>query len=251
MTGARRGVVARLKRQVERLEQATPARVGRFRLAIDDVDAALGDGLARASLHEVVGASDGVGTAFAAWLAARRAGIDGIVVWCGAWLPYPPGLRALGLDPARLVCVTGRRPEDRLWAMEEGLKSGRPAAVVARLTRLDLTASRRLQLAAEAGGVTAIALRPPQSRLAPTAAATRWLVAPAPSRPTEGYAGVGAARWRVDLQRCRGGRPRHWLMEWDDASSAVHLAAEVADRPVEPGLAAPEERAIRERAAIA
>ncbi|MEQ9643028.1 MAG: hypothetical protein RIM84_23610 [Alphaproteobacteria bacterium] len=251
MAGARRGVVARLQRQVARLERAAPARAGRFCLAVDAVDEALGDGLASAALHEVVGASDGVGTGFAAWLAARRAGADGIVLWCGAWLPYPPGLRAFGLDPVRLVCVAGRRPEDRLWAMEEGLKSGRPAVVVARLDRLDLTASRRLQLAAEAGGVTAIALRPPQSRLAPTAAATRWLVAPAPSRPTEGYAGVGATRWRVDLQRCRGGRPRHWLMEWDDASSTVHLAAEVADRPLEPGLAAPEERATGKRAAIA
>ena len=222
-------VLARLRRQVERLEYAAPIR-GRFRLGISGLDEALGDGLADGALHEVVAAGDGPGTAFAAWLAAKRAGPAGVVLWCAPVFPYPPGLVALGLDPARLICVAGR-PADRLWAMEEGLKSGRPAVVVARLARLDLTASRRLQLAAETGGVTAIALRPPDSRLGPTAAATRWLVAPAPSRETEGYAGVGRPRWRVDLQRCRGGRPRHWLMEWDDATGVVDLVAALADRP--------------------
>ena len=48
---------------------------------------------------------------------------------------------------------------DVLPAMEQGLRHGGLAGVVGELVRLPLTPSRRLQLAAEASGVIAFALR--------------------------------------------------------------------------------------------
>ncbi|MDQ2103547.1 hypothetical protein QSG27_12680, partial [Azospirillum sp. C340-1] len=85
---------------------------------------------------------------------------------------------------------------------------------------LDLTASRRLQLAAESSGVTGILLqnasRNAARRSAASAAVTRWRIAPAPSQPEE--PGVGDPRWRAELERCRGGRPGAWLLEWRDGA---------------------------------
>jgi len=70
-------------------------------------------------------------------------------------LPYGKGLEALGLDPARLVFVRTRNGAESLWAMEEALKS-RAAAIVAESwvapRAYDLSASRRLLLAARRGG---------------------------------------------------------------------------------------------------
>ena len=41
----------------------------------------------------------------------------------------------------------------------------------------------------------------------PTAAATRWRIAALPSPPAPDAPGLGRARWRLDLTRCRSGEP--------------------------------------------
>ncbi len=69
------------------------------------------------------------------------------------------GLHQLRLDPRRLILVAAKGDDEALWAMEEGLKAKSLGAVLGEIEKLDLTASRRLQLAAEAGGVTAFVLR--------------------------------------------------------------------------------------------
>ena len=69
--------------------------------------------------------------------------------------PYGPGLDLFGLSPARLLVLTVSRPADVLWAMEEGLRCRALACVIAELTgegaEADLTATRRLSLAAREG----------------------------------------------------------------------------------------------------
>jgi protein ImuA len=45
---------------------------------------------------------------------------------------------------------------------------------------------------------------------------------------------VGAARWRVELLRCRGGEPAAWELEVSDATGALSLAAALADRSPAP-----------------
>jgi len=189
-----------------------------------------------------------------------RAG-EGIVLWCLRRADlYGPGLVAHGLDPARLVLVTAARDDEILWAVEEGLRAGPAAglaAVVGELGRLPMVAGRRLQLAAERSGVTALVLRrwrnageAAAEREQPSAALTRWRVAALPSAEIANQpgangsgangsgangSGLGRPRWRVTLLRCRGGLPGAWDVEVADATGHVSLSAELADRPAAPG----------------
>ncbi|WP_282606992.1 ImuA family protein [Pelagibius sp. Alg239-R121] len=110
-------------------------------------------GLRRGCLHELSGEG---AEAFAAILSGR---LKGPVLWCADALAgsdlYPPGLTAFGLDHRRLIIVRCHKPRETLSAMEDGLRCRALAAVVGELSaRIDLTASRRLQLAAEGSGVT-------------------------------------------------------------------------------------------------
>jgi protein ImuA len=62
------------------------------------------------------------------------------------------------------------------------------------------------------------------------AAATRWRITPLPSSPLP-TPGIGRARWRVELTRCRGGEPASWIMEACDAQGRLSLPANLANRP--------------------
>ena len=75
---------------------------------------------------------------------------------------YGPGLDLMGLRMARLVILRVPRPRDALWAMEEALKCRAAGAVVAELASddADLTATRRLSLAAREGGGLGLILHP-------------------------------------------------------------------------------------------
>jgi protein ImuA len=167
------------------------------------------------------------------------------VLWCRRRPDlYGPGLLMQGLDPARLVLVTAPRDDEILWALEEGLRAGPAAgltAVVGELGRLPMVAGRRLQLAAERSGVTALVLKrwrnaaeAAAERDRPSAALTRWRVSALPSAAIAGEPGIGLPRWRVALLRVRGGVPGAWDVETADATGHVSLSAELADRPAAP-----------------
>ncbi len=125
-----------------------------------------------------------------------------------------------------------------LWALEESLTGAGFAAAIGVLARdhrhYDFTASRRLSLRAAESGATALVLRIGDAGGGATAAATRWSIAARPSVPVRhpGHAmpGLGLPRWRVDLLRCKRGRPHDWLVEWDHETVRFHLAAPLADR---------------------
>ncbi len=196
-----------------------------------------GGGLPVACVHEV-GAADGSAAAdgFAAAMLGRLAGEAGMVAWCGRRDGlYGPGLAAFGLDAGRLVVVRARRDTDVFWASEEALRSGGLAAVLGEAGRAEPIALRRLQLAAEAGGGTAVLLRPPGAVAAPGWTATRWRVASAASAPAVmadgSHAGPGRPRWRVALQRCKAGAPATWLLEWCDETGGLAVAADLRHRP--------------------
>lgn len=170
---------------------------------------------------------------------------SGPVLWCLKRPDlYGPGLLAHGLDPARLVLVRASRDDAILWAVEEGLRAGPAAglaAVVGEIGQLPMVAGRRLQLAAERSGVTALILRRWRNaaeaaveRDRPSAAVTRWRVAALPSADIAEEPGIGRPRWRVALLRVRGGAPGIWDVEEADASGHVSLSAELADRPAAP-----------------
>jgi protein ImuA len=201
-----------------------------------------GGGLARGALHELCGAPEHAAAAgFAAVLLGRLAA-DGHVLWIGPRCDiYGPGLVDLGLDPARLIVVRARPRDARLWTLEEGLRSPGLAAALAEVDRLTLSQSRRLQLAAEAKGVTAFLLRPPEAALNPSAAFTRWRIE---ALPRMGQAGApGPPRWRLELVRCRGGLPGGWQVEWragnfHEIAHPLALVAGSADRPAAPARSA-------------
>ena len=96
----------------------------------------------------------------------------------GCGRPYGHGLARLGLDPARLILVAAGDDRQALWAMQEALHSGVPAAVAGALAvRLDLKLSQRLQLAAGAAEIPLVLLRSADARET-SAAATRWRIGP-------------------------------------------------------------------------
>ncbi len=238
--------LARLKDEVRRLERAIAPDAdagGTVTLGIADIDQHLPwGGLPRGALHEVIAEDPGAGVGFAAVLAARlaawktKSGADGMVLWCegartlDAGILYAPGLKRFGLVPERVICVRVRADRDALWALEEGLGGGL-AAVVGEVGAVTLTEGRRLQLAAEMAGVTALLLRPPAAAAVPAAALTRWRLGTLPGATTPGIPGVGRARWRVELFRCRGGTAHEWEMEWRDETGALALATPLCDRP--------------------
>ncbi len=182
-----------------------------------------GGGLGLGCLHEVAGATagdDGAAVGFAAMVLARLVAGRGRVVWLTRRRDlYPPGLAALGLGPEPLILVPVRRDRDALWAMEEALRHRRLAAVLGEVDHLDLVASRRLQLAAEAMGVTGLLLRPPAPPPSAIAAVTRWrltsLAGVVEASTGAADRALGGPRWHVELFRCRGGRPGRWLLDWD------------------------------------
>ncbi|MDO6416466.1 hypothetical protein Q4F19_18930 [Sphingomonas sp. BIUV-7] len=203
----------------------------RFALGSPPLDAMLGGGLQRGQLHEVHAASDedlASMAGFALMLALRAGGRTGHIVWLaeakrGDGLLHGPGVVELGADPARLLFVTVRDEKSLLKAAADVVRS--PAAGTAviapgpRPRHLDLTATRRLMLFAERSGVTVLLLRGLGEEM-PSAAATRWRVAAAPSTPLEADA-PGAPAFAVDLVKRRGGVPSPgWRLEWDrDAAS--------------------------------
>jgi len=235
--------LAALRATLRRLEGPGRATAGVSPTGFAAIDRVLPDGgLARGALHEIVG--EGADRAAASSFVIRLLlglAARGPVLWCLADPQlYGPGLARLGLAPDRLILARTRKDTDLLWAMEEGLKTPGLAAVLGEPYKLDLTASRRLQLAAESVGGLGFVLRQPDGAKA-SAAVTRWRVASAPSAvPVPGHEtprdfGLMRGRWRVTLERCRGASPTgdgygSWLVEEHDATRPVAVAAELGDR---------------------
>ena len=227
------------------------AAAGVLGFGVDEIDRHLpGGGLALGALHEVSGAgSDSEQAATAALMVAGLAArLAGQVLWVTARRDlFTPALAGVGLSHERLLVTEVGR--EVLLVLEEGLRHSGLAAVVGELSgRLSLTASRRLQLAAERSGVTAFVLRRSQKHddpafREPTAAVTRWRVGTVPSPPPLAWApdtpGLGPPLWRLDLTRCRGGEPASWIVRACDAQGYLHLAAELGDRS-----AAPQQRRV-------
>jgi protein ImuA len=210
-------------------------------------------GLALGALHEVAGTGPDTEHAAAAALfaAGALARLHGPVLWVLTRDDlFAPALAGVGLHPDRLILAAAGKQV--LSVMEEGLRHRGLAGVVGELDgKLTLTASRRLQLAAEASGVTAIVLRRSRQQASsrmhshddpilaePNAAVTRWRLAALPSAPSLPRApdvpGLGRARWRLDLLRCRGGEPASWIVEACDATGHLALVAEFPDRSAAP-----------------
>lgn len=148
-------------------------------------------------------------------------------------LDLPPPVDRQLLD--RSIIVDPPRNE-RLWAIDTIVRSPATTAVIADGSGMDMTATRRLQLAAEAGKALVLLYRPARELAMPSAAAYRWLVEPTVS-PTD------HPRWQVQLRRCKdAGNTRPTMtyatshesgatiLEWHDDAGIGCVSAELGDR---------------------
>jgi protein ImuA len=238
--------VAALRERIRCLEGGARHRRAVLPFGIKAIDERLPEGgLALGALHEVAGggtgAVDGAAAAlFAAGIAART---KGRVLWCVTRQDlFAPALAQAGLAPDRVIYVEAGDEKAVLACFEEGLRYRRLGAVVAEVAHLSMTTSRRSQLAAEGSGVIGLALRRwrRQAEAAdfgrPTAATTRWRVTALPSAPLP-VPGVGRARWRLELVRCRRGESAEFEVEACDAQGRLALPAEMGHRPTTAELA--------------
>ena len=216
-------------------------------------DRLLGGGLKTGALHEVF-AEDWGGGGFALLLAARLAtrlaGAAPLFWVRGDYAAQeygalnPMGLAALGADPRRLVMVRAPRAPDALAAAGDILACPHVGCLLLEIEAnpkvLDLTASRRLALAAETSGAGLVLLRE-GAREIPSAAHTRWRARAAPSHPDDDD--WGRPRFAVELIRHRSGGLGMFEMEWKSehgcfdtpdhgavAAAPVHRQAEAKRR---------------------
>jgi protein ImuA len=240
-----RGTIARIER---RGGYACPNSAC-LSFGIETIDRHLPGGGLSVGLHELAGCGADrehatVPALLAACLLAHGRDRHAPVLWATERRDlFAPGLLAAGLDPDRLIVAEA--PGEVLAAMEEAARVPGLAGVVGELSgKLGLTASRRLQLAAEAAGVPVLVVRRPRhagvSIEAPNAATTRWRVGCVPSEPVDAIETgpfsltVGRARWRLDLVRARGAEPASWIVEAFDEKGGLALPAHSAHRSVAP-----------------
>jgi len=121
------------------------------------------------------------------------------IVWVAPpFVPYAPALANYGLELNRQLWVHPQRSStdgnsEVLWAMEQALRSGSSAAVLAWVERTDNTVLRRLQLAAEEGSSLAVLFRPSAAVQEASPAALRLMLC------------SGDAGTDVEILKCRGG----------------------------------------------
>jgi protein ImuA len=230
MTGARMNTLRALRGDIERLETLGDGHaVNRVSLGHAEADAVLQGGLAVAALHEVFagGHQSAAATGFVAGLAGRIAPRRPLV-----WVRQDfselesgalsmNGVAELGLDPRCLVTVRAADSESALRTAADALVCDALGAVVLEVwgepRQLDLVASRKLTLAAQASGVTALMLRI-AAVPAPSTAETRWIVRAAhspPAAPASPWSAWGAPMFDAELVRNRHGAVGRWIMEWN------------------------------------
>ncbi len=227
MTGVRTSMLATLRGSIERIEaQGDAYRSDRVALGHADADAALQGGLAIGATHEVFaeGRQSAAATGFIAGLVGRAAARRPLVwvrqdfteIESGAL--SMSGLAELGLNPRLLVTVRAADVDTALRTAADALACDALGVVVLEVwgqaRQLDLVASRKLTLAAQASGVTGLLLRVAAEPL-PSTAETRWIVRAAHSPPaTPSLPTWGTPMFDAQLVRNRHGPVGRWIMEW-------------------------------------
>jgi protein ImuA len=248
---ARMSTLASLRSSIERIEAPGDVHaLNKIALGHKAADAMLRGGLALAAVHEIFaeGRHGAAATGFIAAIAGRLSPCKPLVwvrqdfaeVESGALSPN--GLAELGLDPRLLVTVRAADVEAALRTTADALACDALGAVVletfGETRQFDLVASRKLTLAAQSSGVTALLLRV-GAVPAPSTAETRWIVRAAHSPPSAPWSAWGAPVFDAQLVRNRHGPVGRWIMEWkcdecqfsEPPSYPQPVAATTAHRP--------------------
>lgn len=143
--------------------------------------------------------------------------------------PHGPGLHQMGIAPEAVLVVRARDVRTLLGVGEDALRTDGIGSVLLSAWGEDrafnLTASRRLSLAAQTGGKRLFLARAGASPQ-PSAAKSRWSVRSKASTALVGDA-PGRPAFAVTLLRHRkGANLQTWMMEWDrDTRSFVEQTA--------------------------
>lgn len=213
-----------LKLRLEALDRASGRRASAgVRAGGDDVFAPLATGV----LHDLYAgapadapAVNAFGLGMALRTAAGRPIVWGLheMMAREAGEPHGPGLHEMGLSPHDLLLVRTRDVQTLLAVGEEALRSPAVGAVVlsawGEAKAFNLTANRRLALAAGTSGATLFLARA-SALPCPSAAETRWSVASCASQPLEAGAPGRPSFSATLLRRRGGGATGTWIMEWD------------------------------------
>jgi len=154
-----------------------------------------GGGWPRGALSEFLFKEEGIGELQLLMPALTRLSKEPYwQAWVGPpHLPYAPALSTSGIDLSRLIAIRPDKITERLWALEQVLRSGTCNAVIAWLpataTEREL---RRLQLAAEDSHTPTFLFRPEAAAIHASPAALRLQLEPLPS-------GL-----KVHILKCRG-----------------------------------------------
>lgn len=234
LSETKKDVIARLQKDILRWQGFKPASA--------EVAGGIGLGPAEAAfpggvfpegvLHEFVSAGPEYTAASSGFIAGilntlMRQG--GACLWIGVSpVIFPPGLKAFGVDPDRVIFIDLKREKDVLWVTEEALKCKGLVAVISELREISFSRSQRLQLVVEKSGVTAFILRSDPRRISATACTARWQITPLSSEPEKGMPGVGLPRWNVELLKVRNGNPGVWEVEWHKGRFRVSAAKELS-----------------------
>lgn len=199
----------------------------RIATGCEALDEALGGGFGCGRVHELFAASGddaASATGFATMLALRTVGRRFPIFWLrtdeaerfGGRL-HGPGLVELGGDPGSLVLGIAPDTKALLKAAADAARCPGLSALIVechgQCPALDLTASRRLSLAAEQSGVALFLIRL-EAQPVPSAADTRWMIGAAPSQSLEAGA-PGRPMFEIELLRRRTGPAgMRWRLEW-------------------------------------
>jgi protein ImuA len=246
-----RKALSALRRSLADLGPSLSAPHAKISFGLPGPDEVLSGGLATGALHEVFAAQFGDATAAAGFVVtlASRTDQHRKILWVRhefarqeAGNVHAPGLVELGIDPNRFILVGVHDPLLALRAANEGARCSALAAVIIEIwseTRaLDLTATRRLSLAASLSGAAVFLLRT-RAAVRPSTAVTRWSVQSVASSPLPGEV-PGNPIFELTLLRHRGGiPPRTWRVEWnrdecrfrEPSALSRALASIPADRP--------------------
>ena len=111
-------------------------------------------------------------------------------------IPYAPGLHQSGLDLSKILLIRAADRTDAVWSAEQSLRSRACSAVLCWSGKLQRTATRRLQLAAEHGQALGICFQNRHGADSHSMAALRL------------YCRQTANGIYIDIIKCRGG-PLH------------------------------------------
>lgn len=194
--------------------------------------------LGQQGVHEVCETAFGDLGALTGFVLSATPRKTGVIVWVSQGTlhlnhgrPFEGGLNSIRRQQFSLLHAIAHKQTDTLWIIEEVIRSKAASLVIAELSDMDFTASRRLVLASERHNVPAVLLMP-YNRTGATAASARWRVAPQPSAPNHyDKKAPGHARWQAMLERSRQAPQvigQRFDLEFNDETLSLHMVSRLA-----------------------